>query len=233
MKVGIICAMDEETTYLLSKLENVEKKQIGPFLFYEGITQTGKEVVISRSGIGKCMAAADTALLITNFSVDAIINSGVAGAMDKTLVPNDVVFSTSVLHHDADFTPFNYKLGQMPGQPEVFNVSPELLAKADIAATTIPELKNRIKKGLIVSGDQFINNKDKKESILKLFPNAMVTECEGAPVAQIATSYKIPFIIIRAVSDTADENEVDNYEFNVNSAAENSARLVLAIIKML
>lgn len=225
--------MDEETDYLLSKLAKYTTKEIGPFKFYEGETEDGKEVVVSRSGIGKAKAAADTALLISTFNVGYVINSGIAGSMSKELKLNDIVFSTSVLYHDADFTPFGYKLGQMPSEEPVFNASPELIAKADIAASTIPNLKDRIKKGLIISGDQFINTPEQKADILTKFPQAMVTECEGAPIAHIATSFKIPFIIIRSVSDTADEKETGTYDFNVKSASENSARLVLAMIKML
>lgn len=233
MKIGIICAMDEETDYLLSKLVKYTTKDIGPFRFYEGETEDGKEVVVSRSGIGKAKAAADTALLISTFNVGYVINSGIAGSMSKELNLNDIVFSTSVLYHDADFTPFGYKLGQMPSEEPVFNASPELIAKADIAASTIPNLKDRIKKGLIISGDQFINTPEQKADLLTKFPQAMVTECEGAPIAHIATSFKIPFIIIRSVSDSADEKETGTYDFNVKSASENSARLVLAMIKML
>ncbi len=233
MKIGIICAMDEETTFLLSKMSNVEKKEVGPFMFYEGETEDGKQIVVLKCGIGKAMSAAGCALLISNFAVEAVINSGVGGALHPDLVPNDIVFSTGVMYHDVDFTPFNYKLGQMAGQPEIFNPDPELLAKADIAATIVPKLKERTKKGLVVSGDVFINTKEKKENILKNFPTAMVTECEGASIAQIATAYRVPFIVIRAISDTADEGNADNYEFNVNSAAENGAKLVLAMIKML
>ncbi len=233
MKIGIICAMDEETDYLLSKLANYTKKEIGTFVFFEGVTEDGKEVVVSRSGIGKAKAAADTALLIANFKVNYVINSGIAGSISKDLKINDIVFSTSVLYHDADFTPFGYKLGQMPSEEPVFNASSELIAKADIAAATIGELKNHIKKGLIVSGDQFINTPEQKAQIAKNFPSAMVTECEGAPIAHIASSFEIPFIIIRSVSDSADEKETDSYDFNVKSASENSAKLVLAMIKML
>lgn len=225
--------MDEETDYLLSKLVKYTTKDIGPFRFYEGETEDGKEVVVSRSGIGKAKAAADTALLISTFNVGYVINSGIAGSMSKELNLNDIVFSTSVLYHDADFTPFGYKLGQMPSEEPVFNASPELIAKADIAASTIPNLKDHIKKGLIISGDQFINTPEQKAEILNKFPQAMVTECEGAPIAHIATSFKIPFIIIRSVSDSADEKETGTYDFNVKSASENSARLVLAMIKML
>lgn len=225
--------MDEETDYLLSKLVKYTTKDIGPFRFYEGETEDGKEVVVSRSGIGKAKAAADTALLISTFNVGYVINSGIAGSMSKELNLNDIVFSTSVLYHDADFTPFGYKLGQMPSEEPVFNASPELIAKADIAASTIPNLKDRIKKGLIISGDQFINTPEQKADILTKFPQAMVTECEGAPIAHIATSFKIPFIIIRSVSDSADEKETGTYDFNVKSASENSAKLVLAMIKML
>lgn len=99
--------------------------------------------------------------------------------MSKILKIGDLVFSTSLSYHDADFTVFGYKRGQIPQDTAEFNASPELIAKAEIAADTIPDLKGRIKKGLIVSGDQFINTPEKKTEILKDFlrqwqPNAKV-----------------------------------------------------------
>ena len=233
MKIGIICAMDEETEYFLSKLQNCTKNTLGKVIVYEGTTQEGKEVVLSRSGIGKSNAAAVAAILISVYNVSYLINSGIAGAMSKILKIGDLVFSTSLSYHDADFTVFGYKRGQIPQDTAEFNASPELIAKAEIAADTIPDLKGRIKKGLIVSGDQFINTPEKKTEILKDFPQAMATECEGAPIAHIASGFNVPFIVIRSISDSADENEVDTYELNVKTASENSAKLVLSMIKML
>ncbi|MGN1281378.1 MAG: 5'-methylthioadenosine/adenosylhomocysteine nucleosidase [Succinivibrio sp.] len=233
MKIGIICAMDEETEYFLSKLENHTTKQVGQIIFHEGTTADGQEVVIARSGIGKAKAATVTGLLINLYQISFIINSGIAGSISPKLNIGDIVLSTSATYHDADFTVFGYKLGQMPGDPELYNASSELIAKAEIAAATIPEIKDKIKKGLVVSGDQFINTPEKKDYIYNNFPQAMVTECEGAPIAQIASSFSVPFIIIRSVSDSSNENETDTYEFNVKQASENSAKLVLAMIKML
>ena len=212
MKIGIICAMDEETEYFLSKLQNCTKKTLGKVIVYEGTTQEGKEVVLSRSGIGKSNAAAVAAILISVYNVSYLINSGIAGAMSKILKIGDLVFSTSLSYHDADFTVFGYKRGQIPQDTAEFNASPELIAKAEIAADTIPDLKGRIKKGLIVSGDQFINTPEKKTEILNI---ASYTNDDG-----------IIFISI-------DENEVDTYELNVKTASENSAKLVLSMIKML
>lgn len=169
-------------------------------------------MVISRSGIGKAKAATVTGLLIALYNVSYIINSGIAGSISPTLHIADIVFSTDATYHDADFTPFNYAKGQMPGEPEVFNANSELIAKAEIAASTIPELKDHVKKGLVVSGDQFINTPEGKATIAKNFPQAMVTECEGAPIAQIAHDFNVPFIIIRSVSDCADENETKTYD---------------------
>lgn len=233
MKIGIICAMDEETEFLLSKLENCTKSNLGKIVIYEGRTSDGKDIVLSRSGIGKSNAAAVAALMISIYKVSYLINSGIAGSMNKVLNIGDLVFSTSACYHDVDFTVFNYKIGQVAQEPAEFNASPELIAKAEIASDTIPDLKGRIKKGLIISGDQFINTPEKKAEILKNFPNAMATECEGAAIAQMAVAFNVPFIIIRSISDTSDENEVDTYEFNVKTASENSAKLVVSLIRML
>ena len=171
--------------------------------------------------------------MIALYEVDYVINCGIAGALGANLHIGDIVFSTDVAYHDVDFFVFGYKKGQMAGEPERFNASSELLAKAEIASQTISELRTKVKKGLIVSGDQFINDKAVKNEILKNFPDAQATECEGAPIAHVATNFNVPFIVIRSLSDNADENEVSTYEFNVKSASENSAKLVLAMIKML
>ena len=169
MKIGIICAMDEETEYFLSKFDKYEKKEFGSTIFYEATTNEGKEVVLARSGIGKCTAAAVTAMMICMYQVSYVINSGIAGSIAKGLHIGDLVFSTKAAYHDADFTAFGYKKGQMAGQELYFNANPELIAKAEIAAMTIPEIKDKVKKGLVVSGDQFINSPEKKQAIIVLF----------------------------------------------------------------
>ncbi|MGN0902342.1 MAG: 5'-methylthioadenosine/adenosylhomocysteine nucleosidase [Succinivibrio sp.] len=232
MKIGVICAMDEETEYFLSKIDSYTTKKVGQIIYYECEFE-GHEIIIARSGIGKAKAAAVTALLISGYQVNYIINSGIAGSIDKTLHIGDIVLSTAAAYHDADFTVFDYKMGQMPGEPAKFNASPELIAKAEIAGSTIPEIKDHLKKGLVVSGDQFINTPEKKALVIEHQPEAMVTECEGAPIAQIASNFGVPFIMIRSVSDSSDENETDTYEFNVKQSSENSAKLVLAMIRML
>lgn len=233
MKIGIICAMDEECEYFLQNINVSQTKTVGKSVFYSGTTADGKEVVLSRSGIGRSNAASVCALMIALYEVDYVINCGIAGALGANLHIGDIVFSTDVAYHDVDFSVFGYKKGQMAGEPERFNASSELLAKAEIASQTISELRTKVKKGLIVSGDQFINDKAVKNEILNNFPDAQATECEGAPIAHVATNFNVPFIVIRSLSDNADENEVSTYEFNVKSASENSAKLVLAMIKML
>ena len=232
MTIGIICAMDPEALKLIEKLENCEEQVNGFAHYYKGILEN-HEVVIVRSGIGKVCAAAVTAILITSFKVSVIINSGSAGALDASLNLGDTVFSTGVAFHDADLTIFGYKKGQMAGHELYFQSSPELIAKAEIAADNVPSIRSHVKKGIVLSGDQFISSQEKKEELCHDFKGALVTEMEGAAIAQVASDFNVPFLIIRAVSDGACEGKPLTFEEFLPLASENSAKLVLALLRLL
>ncbi len=232
MTIGIICAMDPEAEKLIEKLDNCEEQVLGTGHYYKGILED-HEVVIARSGIGKVSAACVTAILITVFKVNVIINSGSAGALDSELKLGDTVFSTCAAYHDADLTIFGYKKGQMAGHELYFKSSPELIAKAEIAAANVPAIRSHVKKGIVLSGDQFISSQEKKEQLCADFKGASVTEMEGAAIAQVATDFNIPFLIIRAVSDGACEGKALTFEEFLPLASENSAKLVLALIRLI
>ena len=232
MTTGIIGAMEPEVEDLASKLKGHTVKDIGGCKFHCGTLQ-GRDAVVVQCGIGKVAAGAITALLVCAAGATRVINTGCAGAVSPDLRIGDTVFSSKAAYHDADLTPFGYPMGQMAGQERFFNADPELMAKAEIAAGNLPEFKDSVRQGLVVSGDQFINTASKREAIRAIYPDAMVAEMEGAAIAQVCTTLHVPFLIIRAVSDEASEGNTANYDEFMPKAAARSAKLVNALMALL
>lgn len=230
MKLGIIGAMDREIKSLYEKLEDSHTETILGVPFYIGKLY-GKEVVIVKSGVGKVNAALGTIQLINNFNVTHIINTGIAGAMQSGLGIFDFVISERAVYHDVDVTQFGYKIGQLPDSDQFFTANPELIKIAqkawDISGNSA---KHKLVTGLIASGDQFISGGDRKQFIKKTFDPACV-EMEGASIAHTATLNKVPFIIIRCMSDMADDNIETVYKFNEDEAALVSAQFIENIVK--
>ena len=141
MKIGIIGAMDEEVTILKSAMNNVTTTKVAGCEFYQG-ELNGKQVVLTKSGIGKVAAAVATTLLLEKFSPDSIINTGSAGGFDANLNVGDIVISTEVRFHDVDLTAFGYEIGQMAQLPAAFEATPSLIDVAQQAAQTLPNLKH-------------------------------------------------------------------------------------------
>lgn len=232
MTIGIIGAMDPEIEHLTKQLKDIHKNKIGFAEFISGKLED-RDVVIVRCGIGKVCAGAVTALLIAEYRVSCVINTGSAGGIGHGLKVGDTVFSTKVAYHDADLTIFGYKPGQMAAHPLYFEADAQLISTAEEAAHHLTDFKGSIKKGVVLSGDQFISDPDKKLSLVETFPEALVAEMEGAAVAQICSDCHVPFLIIRAVSDCAEEGNPMTYEEFLPLASENSARLVQALIARL
>lgn len=226
MKYGIICAMEEEIKELLAHLDEQKEQNIGNMKFYTG-TIYGNLVVIVESGIGKAQAAAVTAILIHNFEVDCVINTGSAGGIGEGLHVGDVIVSTGTAYHDVDSTSFGYKLGQLPGQPQIFPADKSLLKDVTKAAQ---ENGLTVHEGLIVTGDQFINSEKKIAKIKKIYPDALCCEMEGAAVGQISTDFKTPYLVIRAMSDVANEEATESFDEFVVEAGKRSAKMLLTLL---
>ncbi|MCR5217455.1 5'-methylthioadenosine/adenosylhomocysteine nucleosidase [Treponema sp.] len=228
-KIGIIGAMNVEVKTLKSLLENsTEKKSMG-LTFVEGKLD-GKDVVIVQSGIGKVNAALCTQILICEFKVTHIINTGIAGAMAHGLKVLDFVVSTDALYHDMDATGFGYKATEIP-QMECsdFAADAAMIVAAKEAFASLKEAEGHsLMAGRIASGDQFVSSKEIKARIKAACDPACV-EMEGAAIAHAAYLYKTPFVIIRCMSDMADDAGESTYDFNEESAANLSAALVRAI----
>lgn len=225
MKYGILCAMDEEIEALHRALQQPKETNISGVSFYEG-TISGAEVVLVRSGIGKVQAGLTTALLITQFKVDVVINSGSAGGIGEGLHVGDVVLSTQTAYHDVDARAFDYVYGQLPGQPARFDADLKWVDRIEQAAKSTGLT---VKKGLIVSGDQFIASSEAVDAILAHFPDALSSEMEGAAVGQVAHQFKTPYVVVRAMSDVGDENAGVSFDDFIIEAGKRSAQMLLAL----
>ena len=225
--IGIIGAMEEEVAILKDKLETLEEIKIAHVIFYKGRLHD-KEIVLTQSGIGKVNVAISTTLLIEKFKPDVIINTGSAGALDKSLNVGDVVVSDMVAYHDADARAFGYQLGQIPQMPAQFTADEHLIKKATDA---INEQQLVAKTGLIVSGDSFIGTTEQRTTIKTNFPQAMAAEMEATAIAQTCYQFNLPFIITRAISDLADGDAGITFDVFLEKAAISSSEIVERLIK--
>lgn len=227
--LGIIGAMDVEVAQVKQAMKDVTVKTIANMDFYKG-TLSGKDVVVVRSGIGKVNGAICTQILADQYRVSAVINTGIAGSLKNEINIADVVLSTDTLHHDMDATGFGYSAGQIPQMKEfAFPADKNLLMLAkECCKEVIPDIG--VFTGRVVSGDQFISDKVKKKWIGDTF-NGFCTEMEGAAIGQAAYLNHIPFLIIRAISDKADDSANMDYSEFEAKAVKNSVSLILAIAK--
>ena len=228
-KIGIIGAMEVEIASLKSAMKVSRMLKKAQMEFLEGELE-GCQAVVVRSGIGKVNAAVCTQILVDEFGVDGVINTGIAGSLKAEINIGDIVLSTYVLHHDMDATGFVYPLGQIP-QMDAFSFQADeqmrKLAK-EVCEEVNPEI--RVFEGRVVSGDQFISSREVKDKIKENF-DGCCTEMEGAAIAQTAYLNQIPFVIIRAISDKADDSATMDYPTFEKQAVEHSVRLTRGFLK--
>ena len=228
-KIGIIGAMEVEIASLKSAMKVSRMLKKAQMEFLEGELE-GCQAVVVRSGIGKVNAAVCTQILVDEFGVDGVINTGIAGSLKAEINIGDIVLSTDVLHHDMDATGFGYPLGQIP-QMDAFSFQADeqmrKLAK-EVCEEVNPEI--RVFEGRVVSGDQFISSREVKDKIKENF-DGCCTEMEGAAIAQTAYLNQIPFVIIRAISDKADDSSTMDYPTFEKQAVEHSVRLTRGFLK--
>lgn len=227
MTIGIIGAMESEISRLKELISVVSVKNIVGLDFYMG-TLYGNSVVLVRAGIGKVNAAICTQVLIDHYAVDTIINTGVAGAIEKELKIGDIVISADACQHDFDTSACGDEIGEISGIGEsYFKADDELIKRAYSA---VEKLGYTAHIGRIASGDQFVNSSEVKERIWKLF-KAKCCEMEGAAIAHTCYLNKIPFLVIRVISDTADEGTSVNFETFCEEAANKASEVVSSMIE--
>lgn len=229
--IGIIGAMDVEVDTLKKDMKVKREVQRAGMTFCQG-ELCGQEAVVVRSGVGKVNAAICTQILIDEFHVTAVVNTGIAGALKAEINIGDLVISTDLVHHDMDATGFGYPLGQIP-QMEVFSFQADERL-SNLAKKACEEVNPEIQvfQGRIVSGDQFVSDRAVKEKIAGNF-DGYCTEMEGAAIAQAAYLNGVPFVVVRAVSDKADESAAMDYPAFERMAVEHSVKLVERFMTLL
>ena len=230
-KIGIIGAMDLEVDALKAQL-NLEKEITkAGMTFCEG-SLNGAQVVIVKCGIGKVNAGMCVQILADLFNVTHVINTGVAGSLNADLDIGDILISTDAIYHDMDVTIFGYAPGQVPGTPTAaFTADSRMTELASESCKAVcPDITCR--SGRVVTGDQFISSKEVKERLINVF-GGYCAEMEGGAIAHAATLNNLPFVIIRAISDKADDSAEMDYPTFERAAAKHSAALVADLVSKL
>lgn len=227
--IGIIGAMDEEIEQIKQKMDIATTKHTVGTDFHIG-KMSGKNIVLVRCGIGKVNAAVCTQAMIDLFAADYCVNTGVAGGLNPSLRIGDVVISKDAVQHDLDCTAFGHPIGLVPRLGlRFFDADESLAAMALEAGRAVLPDEVTILPGRIASGDQFISDGAVKTAILRNTSGDCV-EMEGASIAQTCWLNKVPFVIIRAISDQADGTADQNFQDFVHLAAARSAALVEAMV---
>lgn len=229
MKIGIIAAMPEELKLLVEHLEMAEKHQRLGHVYYTGRIKH-HEVVLVESGIGKVMSAMSVAVLVNDFEVTAVINTGSAGAVAPGLEIGDVVVADRLVYHDVDVTAFGYDYGQMARQPLYYEASRYLVEEMK---AVLEKTQQTSRVGLIATGDSFIAGQDKIDQIKAHFPDVLAVEMEGAAIAQAAHSLGLPFMVIRAMSDTASHDANITFDEFILEAGKRSAETLIQLLNNL
>ena len=225
--IGIIGAMEEEVSMLIGQMKNKETKKIAGMTFHRG-RLWDKEAVVVRSGIGKVNMGICTQILIDVFQVTALLNTGVAGGLYDKINIGDIVISTDAVQHDMDATVFGYKQGEVPQMDTSIFQADQALVDMAVRACELVNPDIQCLKGRVVTGDQFISSNDKKKELVEKF-GGYCAEMEGAAMAQTAYLNQVPFVIIRAISDKADDSATMSYEEFEEQAIVHTMKLLAAM----
>lgn len=230
MNIGIIGAMSEEVESLLKDM-HFKTSEIKAKMKFSLGTIHNKDVVIVTSGIGKVNAAVCTQILVDDFNVECIINIGIAGGTKDNIYPGDIVIGENLVQHDMDTTVFGDKIGQIPRLDTFdFKCDKKLIEIATKACDGI-EGHNHFT-GRIVSGDQFIGSVDKIKWLNSEF-ECLACEMEGASIAQVCYLNEVPFIVIRSISDNANNGAHMDYEKFKDIAVENATSILNDMLKLI
>lgn len=225
--IGVIGAMEEEVSMLIGQMKNKETKVMAGMQFNKGKLWDIDAVVV-KSGIGKVNMAICTQILVDVYNVTAVINTGVAGGLYEKLNVGDIVISSDVVQHDMDATGFGYKPGQIP-RMDVFSFPADKdLVKLAVDSCNLVNTDIQCFTGRVATGDQFISSNEKKQWIIDNF-DAYCAEMEGGAMAQTAFLNNIPFVVIRAISDKADNSATVTYEEFEQQAIVHTMKLLAAM----
>lgn len=226
MKLGIIGAMEQEVETLLEQMENKTAHEKAGSIFYEG-KLNGLDAVVVQCGIGKVNAAMCVQVLCDLFEVTHVVNTGIAGSLCADLDIGDLVISEDAMYHDFDCVHFGYPMGKVPGMDVIaFPADEKLRTLAFAAAEQVNP--GHTKQGRVASGDKFVAEQAVKDAIIDI-TGALCTEMEGASIAQTAYRNGVPFVIIRAISDKADNSAEMDYPTFERIAAHRCAAVTMAL----
>ena len=229
--IGIIGAMEEEISNLKSHMQVEEVQTIAGMSFFKGAVK-GIELVLVRSGIGKVNAAICTQILASVYGVDTVINTGIAGSLNADIDIGDIVVSTSLVQYDVDARNFGYKLGEIPRMNIVeFPADKYLIDKTQSVFDSL-NLGIKLYKGMVATGDKFVSEDSLKAEIISNF-HAYCVEMEGAAIAQTAMLNNMACVVIRAISDKADNSANVDYRSFEARAIENMSKISLALVDSL
>ena len=229
-KLGIIGAMDVEVATLKEKMEDMSIRTIAGSDYCEGKLE-GMDAVVVQCGVGKVNAALCAQILCSCYGVTHIVNTGIAGSLNAQLDIGDFVISRDAVYHDVDATNFGYPMCQVPGLPVLAFPADEALMDAAFKAADNAH-PGHVRIGRVATGDQFVADKALKEKIIHN-TGAYCTEMEGAAIAHTAWKNGVPFVIIRAISDKADDSAEMDYPTFEAQAAKRCAQVTQAMAKRL
>lgn len=229
-KLGIIGAMDVEVATLKEKMQNTCVRVIAGSDYCEGKLE-GLDAVVVQCGVGKVNAALCAQILFSCFGVTHIVNTGIAGSLNAQLDIGDFVISRDAVYHDMDATNFGYPMCQVPGLSVLSFPADEMLLEEAFRAANAAH-PGHVRIGRVATGDQFVAEKALKENIIAN-TEAYCTEMEGAAIAHAAWKNGIPFVIIRAISDKADDSAEMDYPTFEAAAAVRCAQVTLSLAKSL
>jgi adenosylhomocysteine/aminodeoxyfutalosine nucleosidase len=218
--------MREELEPILEKIEVTEKIQHFNNIFYKAKLEN-RELVLAYSKIGKVNAAITASVMIERFNVEKLLFSGVAGAIDSDLKIGDLIIANKVTQHDVDLTVFGYEPGFIPESQVFFECDKELNS---LAKSIAGKMGIKLKEGVIATGDQFIHSKERKEWIRKTF-NANAIEMEGGAVGCVCWNADVPFFMLRAISDSAEEGAGVDFDEFLESSSKVSAEFLINMLK--
>jgi adenosylhomocysteine nucleosidase len=225
-RIGIMGAMDLEIDLILEKMEVCEDKEIAGIHFYRGLI-CENEIILTCCGVGKVNAACSAQILASVFHVDYIINTGVAGGMDSRLGIKDVVISTDVTYHDVSMKQMQNCFPFM----EYFVADEKLVQLCVQSCSSIENRKFQYFSGRIVTGEYFVADNEIKQSIIRKY-KPLCVEMEGAAIGHAAYLNKIPFLVIRCISDLADAKATESFETFEYEAADISSSIVLKMLTL-
>ena len=226
--IGIIGAMDIEVENLKNAVENKQVKTISGIDFVSGKI-SGTEVVIAKAGVGKVNAAVCAQTMILLYKPDAVINTGVAGSLSEKVGVGDIVVASATVQHDMDTSPLGDPVGFISGIDMV-----ELPCDEKVHSKLLKCAKKTegitVESGIIASGDIFLNSLDIKNKIVSTF-GAIAGEMEGGSIGQVCIINKVPYCVLRAISDNADGTSHVDYPTFVAKASQVSTNIMLDFLK--